>query len=162
MYIRKKRKEKKLEWRRAHYSKTNYGPLTRLTYSIIALLFIKTQTRTHTRTQVSIEQDNIFKCLFEQDFRWFIANRKGEIVPFSNKRHQQELLHEKLNYLNTQKRQQITLNYPASKDAAVIIADRMINFTFLMQHNQTRTAKMGNRTTIPAETGNRLWESLSG
>ena len=24
-------KERKLEWRRAHYSKTNYGPLTRLT-----------------------------------------------------------------------------------------------------------------------------------
>ena len=43
----------------------------------MALLFIKTQTCTHTRTQVNIEQ---------------------------------ELLHEKLNYLNTQKRQQITLN----------------------------------------------------
>ena len=24
-------KKRKLEWRRAHYSKTNYGPLTRLT-----------------------------------------------------------------------------------------------------------------------------------
>ena len=24
-------KKKKLEWRRAHYSKTNHGPLTRLT-----------------------------------------------------------------------------------------------------------------------------------
>ena len=24
-------KEKKLEWRMAHYSKTNYGPLTKLT-----------------------------------------------------------------------------------------------------------------------------------
>ena len=31
VYIRKKRKKKKLEWRRAHYSKTNCGPLTRLT-----------------------------------------------------------------------------------------------------------------------------------
>ena len=28
LYIMKKRK---LEWRRAHYIKTNYGPLTRLT-----------------------------------------------------------------------------------------------------------------------------------
>ena len=35
----------------------------------------------HTRTQVKIGQDNIFKCLFELDFRRFIANRKGEIVP---------------------------------------------------------------------------------
>ena len=38
--------------------KTNYGPLTGLTYSLI---FIKKQTRTHEHTQqVNIEQDNIF------------------------------------------------------------------------------------------------------
>ena len=48
------------------------------------------QQDTDTRTQVNIEQ--------------------GKKVPHSNKRHQQELLHEKLNYLNTQKRQQIKLN----------------------------------------------------
>ena len=29
--VHKKKKEKELEWRRTHYSKTNYGPLTRLT-----------------------------------------------------------------------------------------------------------------------------------
>ena len=31
VYIRKKERKRKLEWRRAHYSKTNYRPLTRLT-----------------------------------------------------------------------------------------------------------------------------------
>ena len=31
VYIRKKERKRKLEWRRAHYSKTNCGPLTRLT-----------------------------------------------------------------------------------------------------------------------------------
>ena len=31
VYIRKKKEKRKLEWRRAQYSKTNYGPLTRLT-----------------------------------------------------------------------------------------------------------------------------------
>ena len=81
------------------------------------MLFIKTQTRTHAHTHAHksiLSKIIFFKCLFEQDFRWFIANRKGEIVPYSNKRHQ----HEKLNYLNTQK------NYPASRDAAIIIAGR--------------------------------------
>ena len=69
-------------------------------YSIIALLFIKTQTRTHAHTHAHksiLSKIIFFKCLFEQDFRWFIANRKGK--SYSNKRHQQELLNEKLNYL---------------------------------------------------------------
>ena len=34
---------RKLEWRRAHYSETNHGPLTRLTLLFVVLLFIKTQ-----------------------------------------------------------------------------------------------------------------------
>ena len=71
-------------------------------YSIIALLFIKTQTRTHAPTHTRKQVNYFFKCLFEQDFRWFIANRKGKSC--SNKRHQQELLNEKLNYLKTQKK----------------------------------------------------------
>ena len=38
-------KRRKLEWRRAQYSKTYHGPLTRLTlfFLIVVLLFIKTQ-----------------------------------------------------------------------------------------------------------------------
>ena len=67
------------------------------------MLFIKTQTHTHAYTHTHAHKSILskimfFKCLFEQ--------------------------HEKLNYLNTQERTQITQNYPASKDAAIIIADR--------------------------------------
>ena len=52
------------------------------------MLFIKTQTRTHAHTHKSILSKMIFfKFLFEQDFRWFIANRKTKwhvnyITPF--------------------------------------------------------------------------------
>ena len=55
---------KKLEWRRAPYSKINYDPLGRLTLCCYSFVVLNTQTRTHaltpTRTQVNIEQDNIF------------------------------------------------------------------------------------------------------
>ena len=52
------------------------------------MLFIKTQTHTHAHTLKSILSKIIFfKFLFEQDFRWFIANRKTKwdvnyITPF--------------------------------------------------------------------------------
>ena len=86
MYTIKKRK---LEWRRAHYRKLIMGIKRDWLYSNIALLFIKTQTCTHAHTHAHksiLSKIIFFKCLFEQDFRWFIANRKGEIVPivFSN------------------------------------------------------------------------------
>ena len=50
-------------------------------------------------------------------------------LTYSNKRHEQELLHEKLNYLNTQKRQQITLNYTSqlqkTRPSSSLTADRV-------------------------------------
>ena len=85
--VHKKKKRKKLEWRRARDSKNDYGPLPRLTF-IILLWLTNTHAYTHTHAHKSILSKIIFfKCVFEQ-----------------------ELLHEKLNYLNTHKRQQITLN----------------------------------------------------
>ena len=61
---------------------------------------LKHKQAAHTHAHKSVLSKIIFfKCLFEQDYRWFTVNRKGEIVPYSNKRHQQE--HKKLNYLNT-------------------------------------------------------------
>ena len=85
--------------------------------------------RTHTGTQVNIEKDNncFLSAFLNKIFDDLLRIERGRLflsLTYSNKRHQQELLHEKLNYLNTQKRQQITLNSPASKDAAIIIADR--------------------------------------
>ena len=63
-------------------------PFNRFDFILIWLCYSSKHEHalTHTRTPVNIEQDNFFKCLFEQDFWWFIANRKGEIVPivFSN------------------------------------------------------------------------------
>ena len=57
-------KKEKIRMEKGTLQKTNYGPLTRLTLFYIVLSFIKTETRTHarphTRTQVNIEQDNIF------------------------------------------------------------------------------------------------------
>ena len=86
--VHKKKKRKKLEWRRTRDSKTHdYGPLPRLTF-IILLWLTNTHAYIHTHAHKSILSKIIFfKCVFEQ-----------------------ELLHEKLNYLNTHKRQQITLN----------------------------------------------------
>ena len=81
-------KRRKLEWRRAHYSRTKHSPLTRLTlfFCSYSLKNTNTHARTHTHARKSILSEIIFlKCFFEQDFRWFIANRKGKIVPKKNK-----------------------------------------------------------------------------
>ena len=43
-------------------------------------IIIKTQTRTHAHESI-LSKIIFFKSLFEQDFRWSIANKKGEIVP---------------------------------------------------------------------------------
>ena len=60
-------RERNLEWRRAHYSTTNYGPLTRLTlFNLYSFFYSLKHKHARTHTQVNIEQDNIFKCLFKQ------------------------------------------------------------------------------------------------
>ena len=80
LYIIINNKRRKLEWRRAHYSKTNHGPLTRLT---------------------------LFFCSF--------------------------VLH-----LNTNKKATNNANYPASKNAAIIIADRWPRFVQLISQKVDR------------------------